>query len=125
MIDDQRERGDGPVDRGWVTTPVVLAAVLGLATLGGCAGSHNCAKHVDSFGGTLLMEWGGTGLCRLPPCTVQIKMPAGSGSYEVFDDGKLLGQFPAGQRVTLGSFARPRTFVVNAAGVESARLFVQ
>jgi len=88
-----------------------------------CAGASG--DNVESLGGTMVLEPGGTGLCRAAPCTVQFRMPPGSGSYEVLSDTMSLGTYPAGETVTLGSFYNGHTFHVKGAGVAPAYFNVQ
>jgi len=101
--------------------PLVFALLLGLAA---CT-SNSGGVNVDSLGGTMVLEPGGTGLCRATPCTVQFRMPAGTGSYEVMSDTMSLGTYPAGQTVTLGQFYHGHTFRVTGADVPPAYYHVQ
>lgn len=105
----------------WALVSLCVVVMAGCATDGG----HDCARHVESFGGTLVMQPGWTGLCRAPPCEVRFVMPAGSGDYEVLADQQSLGRFPAGQTVTLGEFSRGRVFTVVDTGLRPSRLYVQ
>ena len=109
----------------WLANIRLLAGLWLLLGLAACANTNSCANHVETFGGTLVMEPGGTGLCRAGPCLVQLRMPPGTASYEVLADGVPLGRFPAGETVTLGQFASRKTFVVKGAGVYPATLYVQ
>jgi len=106
-----------------VTSLIRFAAVPMLLGLIACANSGG--ENVDSIGGTMVLEPGGTGLCRAAPCTVQFRMPPGSGSYEVLSDTMSLGTYPAGETVTLGQFYNGHTFTVKGAGVSPAYFDVQ
>jgi len=107
----------------------LLALACGPLMLGlvACADASGDASgdNVESLGGTMVLEPGGTGLCRAAPCTVQFRMPPGSGSYEVLSDTMSLGTYPAGETVTLGSFYNGHTFNVKGAGVAPAYFHVQ
>jgi len=93
--------------------------------LGLVACTSGGGDNVESLGGTMVLEPGGTGLCRATPCTVQFRMPPGSGSYEVLSDTMSLGTYPAGETVTLGAFFNGHTFTVKGAGVAPAYFHVQ
>ena len=103
-----------------ITTLVCIPLLLSMA---GCANTGG--DNVESLGGTMLLEPGGTGLCRAPPCTVQFHMPPGPGSYDVLANQMSLGTYPAGQTVTLGEFWNAQTFVVKGANVSPAYFDVQ
>ena len=123
-------RIDGGAKSPRTAGPRALAGLMLLLSLFGLVActntnTHSCANHVETFGGTLVMEPGGTGLCRAGPCLVQLRMPPGTASYEVLADGVSLGRFPAGETVTLGEFSSRKTFVVKATGAYPATLYVQ
>ena len=104
--------------------PLCLLACIPLL-LGLTACANTGGEHVESLGGTMILEPGGTGVCRAPPCTVQFRMPPGPGSYEVLSNEMSLGTFPAGETVTLGAFWNGKTFVVKSANVSPAYFDVQ
>jgi len=107
----------------WVAGPIRFAAVAMLLALTAC--TSNGGENVESLGGTMVLEPGGTGLCRAAPCTVRFRMPPGPGSYEVLSDTMSLGTYPAGETVTLGQFFNGHTFSVKGAGVAPAYFNVQ
>jgi hypothetical protein len=67
---------------------------------------------------------GVTGTCESNPCRVFFKMPKGSGSYKVTGNGMTYGTYPAGQKVSLGSFFASNTIKVPDAGVPDAYVYV-
>jgi hypothetical protein len=68
--------------------------------LGACAGA---GRHVSDWGEITLAP-GDTGTCLSNPCRVFFQMPPGEGTYRVTANEVDLGEYPAGKRVTLGSF---------------------
>ena len=77
------------------------AAVVALAAL-----SASCAstgRHVSNWGEIDLAP-GDTGNCWSNPCRVYVQMPSGTGTIEVTANEVSLGRYPAGQRVSIGSF---------------------
>lgn len=110
-----------PILSGPATLLVYVALLLGLTACANTGGGDN----VESLGGTMLLEPGGTGLCRAPPCKVQFRMPPGQGSYEVLANEMSIGSFPAGETVSLGEFWNGQTFVVKGAKVAPAYFNVQ
>jgi hypothetical protein len=73
----------------------------------------------------LTLAPGDTGHCDSSPCTVYLKMPEGSGTYEVTSnsDGRI-GEYPAGETVKLGSFWNSQAFTVEGADVRKAYLYI-
>jgi hypothetical protein len=67
---------------------------------------------------------GVTGTCESNPCRVFFQMPKGSGSYKVTGNGMTYGAYPAGQKVSLGSFFTSNTVQVPDAGVPAAYVYV-
>ena len=80
---------------------VVRFGLLALASL-----SISCAstgRQVSGWGEIDLAP-GDTGNCWSNPCRVYVQMPPGKGDFEVTANQVSLGRFPAGQRVSIGSF---------------------
>lgn len=80
---------------------VVRVGLLALASL-----SASCAstgRHVSDWGEIDLAP-GDTGNCWSSPCRVYVQMPQGKGDIEVTANEVGLGRFPAGERVSIGSF---------------------
>jgi len=71
-----------------------LALIMGCATTGG----------FPTGWGEITLAPGDTGTCWSTPCRVYFEMPPGAGSYRVTANEVKVGDFPAGQRVLLGSF---------------------
>ncbi len=71
-----------------------LALILGCAMTGG----------FPTGWGEITLAPGDTGTCWSTPCRVYFEMPPGAGSYRVTANEVKVGDFPAGQRVLLGSF---------------------
>jgi len=103
-----------------------IACITGLLGLSACASSSGGGgDNVESLGGTMILEPGGTGLCRATPCRVEFRMPAGTGSYEVMSDTMSLGMYPAGETVTLGQFYNGHTFTLKGSDAAPAYFYVQ
>jgi hypothetical protein len=100
---------------------VVLGAFLLLATLiTGCASS---GKDVTGFDSVTLAP-GDTGNCDSSPCQVYLKMPAGTGSYEVTANEVSVGTFPAGQTAFLGSFWQSQAFQIRGMDLPKAYAWI-
>jgi hypothetical protein len=100
---------------------VFLAAPLLLATLIiGCASS---GKDVTGFDSVTLAP-GDTGNCNSSPCQVYLKMPAGTGSYEVTANEVSVGTFPAGRTAFLGSFWQSQAFQIRGMDAPKAYAWI-
>lgn len=98
-----------------------LAAPLLLATLIlGCASS---GKDVTGFDSVTLAP-GDTGNCDSSPCQVYLKIPPGTGSYEVTANEVRVGSFPAGQTAFLGSFWQSQGFIIRGMNVPQAYAYI-
>jgi hypothetical protein len=98
-----------------------LALLFGaLGQLGGCAST---GQHVSGFD-QLTLAPGDTGTCISSPCQVNLKMPAGTGSYEVTGNGTRVGTFPAGQTVFLGSFWSSQGFKIEGLELPQAYAYI-
>jgi len=73
---------------------------LSLPLIAGCAST---GRHVSDWG-EITLQPGDTGTCLSNPCRVFFEMPPGEGTYLVTANKVRVGEFPAGQKVTLGSF---------------------
>ena len=92
------------------------ATSLAVGLLAGCAGS--VLENRPDYARAHLAE-GVTFACYYDPCAVTLTLPPGDGEYPVRANGRVLGTYPAGKPVDLGSFSReesPVTFTVD--GVE-------
>jgi hypothetical protein len=77
---------------------VSLSGLLALS-----AGCTAVGRHVSGWGEITLAP-GDTGTCLSSPCRVFFQMPPGEGTYLVTANEIKVGDFPAGKRVSLGSF---------------------
>ena len=97
----------------------LLLSVVGL--LSGCASTGN--NNITGFD-RLTLSPGDTGQCESSPCQVYLKMPAGSGSFEVTGNQVRVGTYPAGQTAFLGSFWSSQAFQVQGANVPKAYAYI-
>ena len=67
---------------------------------------------------------GDTGRCNSSPCTVYLKMPPGSGTYEVTGNESRVGEYPAGETVNLGSFWSDQAFAIKGMDVPKAYAYI-
>lgn len=103
------------------TRPGALGALLAaVSLLSACATGNNNITGFDR----LTLAPGDTGQCESSPCQVFLKMPAGSGSYEVTGNEVRVGTFPAGQTVSLGSFFNSQGFQIRGLDVPKAYAYI-
>jgi hypothetical protein len=101
-----------------------------LASLGLCAGAlfllAGCAAPGTSVSGfdKLTLAPGDTGNCDSSPCQVLLKMPPGSGSFQVTGNEIPVGTYPAGQVADLGSFWQSQAFEIKGANVPKAYAYI-
>jgi hypothetical protein len=96
-------------------------ALLALAALPlSCAST---GKHVSDWGEINLAP-GDTGNCWSNPCRVYLQMPPGQGPLVVTANEISLGAFPAGQRVSIGSFFESNAIKIPGAGVPPAYVYI-
>lgn len=101
-----------------------------LATLGLCAGAATllaaCAAPGTSVQGfdQVTLAPGDTGNCISTPCQVLLKMPPGSGTFEVTGNEVKVGTYPAGQVASLGSFWESQAFEIKGANVPKAYAYI-
>lgn len=72
----------------------------------------------------LTLAPGDTGNCDSSPCQVYLKIPAGSGSYEVTANEVRVGTYPAGQTAFLGSFWQSQAFAIKGMNVPKAYAYI-
>ncbi len=104
--------------------PGHVAAALLLSALGllsGCASTGN--NNITGFD-RLTLSPGDTGQCNSSPCQVYLKIPAGSGSYEVTGNQVRVGTYPAGQTAFLGSFWNSQGFQIQGMDVPKAYAYI-
>lgn len=97
----------------------LLAGAFSL--LSGCASTGG--QHVTGWGEVTVAP-GVTGTCQSNPCHVYFQMPAGTGTYEVTGNEVRIGNYPAGQKVSLGSLFESNAIKVPGAGVSPAYVYV-
>ena len=94
-----------------VGTSVLLAA---------CASS---GEHVTGVM-QITLKPGETGTCQSSPCQVSLVMPPGTGTYEVTGNEVKIGDFPAGQTVSLGSLFGSNAIKIVGANVPPAYVYI-
>lgn len=87
------------------------------------AGCANTGNHVTDWG-EITLGPGDTGSCTSNPCRVFFKMPPGDGTYKVTGTGFMIGEYPAGRTVMIGSFFEGSAIRVEGAGVPPAYIYV-
>lgn len=101
-----------------LAVPWLCAAVSAL--LGGCAAPGNSVQGFDQ----VTLAPGDTGTCISSPCQVLLKMPPGSGTFEVTANQVRVGTYAAGQVVSLGSFWQSQAFEIQGANVPKAYAYI-
>jgi len=99
---------------------VLTLLAVTAAMIAGCASTGN---HVTDWG-EIALSPGDTGSCASNPCRVFFKMPPGNGTYTVTGTGFMIGEYPAGQTVVLGSFFESSAIKVEGAGVPPTYIYV-
>lgn len=97
----------------------LLLCVAGL--LSGCSSTDD--NNITGFD-RLTLSPGDTGQCESSPCQVYLKIPAGSGSYEVTGNQVRVGTYPAGQTAFLGSFFNSQAFQIQGMDVPKAYAYI-
>ncbi|MTW19591.1 hypothetical protein GJ668_00615 [Allochromatium palmeri] len=97
-----------------------LISALALSVLTACASSG------DQVSGAMevTIKPGDTANCDSSPCQVSLQMPPGSGTYEVTGNEVKIGDFPAGQTVSLGSLWQSNAIKVVGANVPAAYVYI-
>jgi hypothetical protein len=88
--------------------------------------SVSCAStgRFVSDWGEIDLAPGDTGNCWSNPCRVYLQMPPGKGSYLVTANEVPLGTFPAGQRVSIGSFFESNALKFPGTSVPPAYVYI-
>ena len=113
-----------------MTLSTSIRARSTLATLGLCAGAAfllaACAAPGTSVQGfdKVTLAPGDTGNCTSTPCQVLLKMPPGTGTFEVTGNEVKVGTYPAGQVVSLGSFWTSQAFEIKGANVPKVYAYI-
>jgi len=98
----------------WALLAATAAIIAGCATTG---------KHITDWG-EITLSPGDTGSCISNPCRVFFRMPPGDGTYKVTGTGFTFDEYPAGQKVMIGSFFENSAIRVEGAGVPPAYIYV-
>lgn len=102
----------------------MAVSLLGTGVLGGCAGSW--FDNRPDYGRVSLAQ-GVTRACHEDPCAITLTLPPGEGPFTVRANGAVLGTYPAGQPVDLGTFNRqdsPVTITVDGVERSAAVLYL-
>jgi len=101
---------------------IVLAlAVPTLLILGGCASSgDNSISGWDQ----VTVAPGDTANCESNPCHVFLKIPPGTGSYEVTGNQVRVGSYPAGRTADLGEMFSSQAFAIVGMDVPKAYVYI-
>lgn len=103
------------------STLASLGLCVGAACLiGGCAAPGTSVQGFDK----VTLAPGDTGNCTSSPCQVLLKMPPGTGTFEVTGNEVRVGTYPAGQVVSLGSFWQSQAFEIKGANVPKAYAYI-
>jgi hypothetical protein len=96
-----------------------------LCAAGFLLGCQSTGRHVSAWGEITLAP-GDTGTCTSNPCRVFFEMPPGDGNYRVdAGPGQIrIGEFPAGETVSLGSFFESGSIKLPGANVPPAYIYV-
>ena len=97
-----------------------LIPMLALSVLTACASSGD---HV-SGAMQVTIKPGDTANCDTSPCQVSFQMPPGSGTYEVTGNETKIGDFPAGETVSLGNLWKSNAIKVVGADVPTAYVYI-
>ena len=85
-----------------------------------------CASNGDQVSGAIqvTIKPGDTANCDTSPCQVSFEMPPGSGTYEVTGNEVKIGDFPAGETVSLGNLWKSNAIKVVGADVPTAYVYI-
>ncbi|MBK1722983.1 hypothetical protein [Thiocystis violacea] len=97
---------------------ILPAMALSLLTACASTGAHVSGVMQVSI------KPGDTANCDSSPCQVTFQMPPGSGTYEVTGNETKIGDFPAGQSVSLGGFYESNAIKVVGANVPAAYVYI-
>jgi len=100
--------------------PGVILLASAAVLLSACASG---GKEVQGFD-QLTLAPGETGNCLSSPCQVFLKMPAGTGSFEVTANEVKVGTYPAGQTASLGSFWQSQAIQIKGMNVPKAYAYI-
>jgi hypothetical protein len=98
-----------------------LISALAVSVLSACASSGG--DHVTGVMAVTIKP-GDTANCDSSPCQVSFQMPPGSGTYEVTGNQVKIGDFPAGETVSLGGLDESNAIKVIGADVPTAYVYI-
>lgn len=104
---------------GRLVGTTLLLGAFGL--LGGCASTGD--NSITGFDQITLAP-GDTGTCESSPCQVSLKIPAGSGTYEVTANEVSVGTFSGGETASLGSFWQSQAIAIKGMDVPKAYAYI-
>jgi len=98
----------------WLISAIVLSVLTA------------CASSGDQVSGAVqvTIKPGDTANCDSSPCQVSLQMPPGSGTYEVTGNETKIGDFPAGETVSLGNLWESNAIKVVGANVPTAYVYI-
>jgi len=108
-------------DGHWRVLAHWIPALLVGGLLSACSSTGD--NSISGFD-QLTLAPGDTGNCDSSPCQVYLKIPAGSGSYEVTANEVRVGTYPAGQTAFLGSFWQSQAFAIKGMNVPKAYAYI-
>ncbi len=97
-----------------------ILPALALSVLTACASSGEQVTGVMQ----VTVKPGDTANCDSSPCQVSFQMPPGSGTYEVTANETKIGDFPAGQTVSLGNLWQSNAIKVVGANVPTTYVYI-
>lgn len=98
----------------------LIVSVSAVGLLSACA---SAGKEVQGFDQVTLAP-GETGNCLSSPCRVLLKIPAGTGAYEVTGNEIKVGTYPGGQTADLGSFWQSQAIQIKGMNVPKAYAYI-
>ncbi len=111
--------------RQFATTTVrALGTSLLVGALGLLSACTSTGKNDISGFDQITLSPGDTGQCITRPCRVFLKIPAGTGTYEVTGNEIKLGVYPAGETADLGGFWGSQAFEIKGMGVPKAYAYM-
>ena len=99
--------------------PALLVPMLGLVSACTSTGDNDITGVMK-----ITLAPGDTGTCQTSPCQVLLKIPAGTGDYEVRANQVKVGVYPAGETAVLGSFYQSQAFEIKGMDVPKAYAYI-
>jgi len=99
--------------------PLFLVPVCGLLVACTSTGNNDITGVMQ-----ITLAPGDTGTCESSPCQVSLKIPTGTGSYEVTANETKVGVYPAGQAADLGSFFQSQAIEIKGMDVPKAYAYI-